>query len=41
MRGTTLTGDGSHAGVVGTTFTAAQRQHADFINDYYDVALTR
>jgi predicted alpha-1,6-mannanase (GH76 family) len=33
---TKLTGDSSHAGVIGTTFTAAQRQHAQFINDYYD-----
>ena len=31
-----LTGDGSQAGVLGTTFTATQRQHAGFINDYYD-----
>jgi predicted alpha-1,6-mannanase (GH76 family) len=31
-----LTGDGSHTGVLGTTFTATQRQHAGFINDYYD-----
>jgi len=36
IRYTKLTGDGSHAGVIGTTFTAAQRQHANFINDYYD-----
>jgi predicted alpha-1,6-mannanase (GH76 family) len=33
---TKLTGDGSYAGVVGTTFTAAQRQHAGFINGFYD-----
>ena len=33
---TTLTGDGTHAGVVETTFTAARRQHANFVNDYYD-----
>jgi len=36
IRYTKLTGDSSQAGVVGTTFTAARRQHADFINDYYD-----
>ena len=36
IRYTELTGDGSQAGVIGTTFTAARRQHADFINDYYD-----
>jgi predicted alpha-1,6-mannanase (GH76 family) len=33
---TKLTGDGTHAGVIGTTFTAARRRHADFINNYYD-----
>jgi len=33
---TKLTGDGTHAGVIGTTFTAARRKHADFINNYYD-----
>jgi predicted alpha-1,6-mannanase (GH76 family) len=33
---TKLTGDGTHAGVIGTTFTGGRRQHADFINDYYD-----
>jgi Glycosyl hydrolase family 76 len=31
-----LTGDDSHAGVISTTFTAAQRQHAGFVNTYYD-----
>jgi predicted alpha-1,6-mannanase (GH76 family) len=31
-----LTGDGGHAGVITTTFTAAQRQHAGFVNDFYD-----
>jgi predicted alpha-1,6-mannanase (GH76 family) len=36
IRYTKLTGDGSQAGVIATTFTAARRQHADFINDYYD-----
>jgi predicted alpha-1,6-mannanase (GH76 family) len=33
---TKLTGDTSYEGVISTTFTAAQRQHASFINDYYD-----
>jgi predicted alpha-1,6-mannanase (GH76 family) len=36
IRYTKLTGDGSHAGVITTTFTAAQRQHAGFVNTYYD-----
>jgi predicted alpha-1,6-mannanase (GH76 family) len=36
VRYTKLTGDGSQAGVIGTTFTAAQRQHANFINNFYD-----
>ena len=36
IRYTKLTGDSRHAGVIGTTFAAAQRQHAQFINDYYD-----
>ena len=36
IRYTKLTGDGSQAGVIGTTFTGTQRQHAGFINDYYD-----
>jgi predicted alpha-1,6-mannanase (GH76 family) len=31
-----LTGDSSYAGSVATTFAAAQRQHANFINNYYD-----
>jgi hypothetical protein len=31
-----LTGDGSHAGVIATTFTAAQRQHAGFVNGFCD-----
>ena len=31
-----LTGDSSHDGCLATTFAAAQRQHAGFINDYYD-----
>ena len=31
-----LTGGDSHAGVISTTFTAAQRQHARFVNTYYD-----
>jgi predicted alpha-1,6-mannanase (GH76 family) len=33
---TKLTGDGTHAGVIETTFTTARRRHADFINNYYD-----
>lgn len=33
---TKLSGDGTHADVIGTTFTAAQRQHAGFINSYFD-----
>jgi predicted alpha-1,6-mannanase (GH76 family) len=33
---TKLTGDDRHAHVIGTTFTAAQRTHARFINPYYD-----
>jgi predicted alpha-1,6-mannanase (GH76 family) len=33
---TKLTGDAAHAAVIGTTFTAAQRQHAAFVNSYYD-----
>ena len=33
---TKLTGDGTHAGVIETTFTAARRRHANFINNYYD-----
>ena len=36
VRYTQYTGDRSHAGVIETTFTAAQKQHADFVNDYYD-----
>jgi predicted alpha-1,6-mannanase (GH76 family) len=36
IRYTKLTGDASQAGVIAATFTAAQRQHADFVNDYYD-----
>jgi predicted alpha-1,6-mannanase (GH76 family) len=36
IRYTKLTGDGSHNGCIATTFAAAQRQHPDFINDYYD-----
>ena len=31
-----LTGDLSYQHIIGTTFTAAQHQHAGFINDYYD-----
>ena len=33
---TKLTGDGAHAAVIAATFTAARRQHADFVNSYYD-----
>jgi predicted alpha-1,6-mannanase (GH76 family) len=33
---TKLTGDTAYESVIGTTFTAAQRQHASFINDFYD-----
>lgn len=36
IRYSKLTGDGRHAGVISTTFTAAQRQHANFVNTYYD-----
>jgi predicted alpha-1,6-mannanase (GH76 family) len=36
IRYTKLTGDQSHAGVIGTTFTAAQRTHAGFVNTFYD-----
>jgi predicted alpha-1,6-mannanase (GH76 family) len=33
---TSVTGDHSHAGCIAETFTAAQRRHAGFINDYFD-----
>jgi predicted alpha-1,6-mannanase (GH76 family) len=33
---TQRTGDRTHAGVIETTFTAAQRSHTDFVNRYYD-----
>ncbi|HUY49899.1 MAG TPA: glycoside hydrolase family 76 protein [Streptosporangiaceae bacterium] len=33
---TQQTGDRTHAGAIETTFTAARRRHADFINSYYD-----
>jgi predicted alpha-1,6-mannanase (GH76 family) len=33
---TKITGDTTYESVIGTTFAAAQRQHANFINDYYD-----
>jgi predicted alpha-1,6-mannanase (GH76 family) len=36
IRYTKLTGDDSHHGCLAATFAAAQRQHANFINDYYD-----
>jgi predicted alpha-1,6-mannanase (GH76 family) len=31
-----LTGDSSYDGYIAATFAAAQRQHADFINNFYD-----
>jgi len=36
IRYSKLTGDSSHDECIGVTFGAAQRQHANFINDYYD-----
>ena len=33
---TKLTGDTTYEGVIATTFEAAQHQHANFVNDYYD-----
>jgi predicted alpha-1,6-mannanase (GH76 family) len=36
IRYTKLTGDQSHAGVIATTFTAARKTHAGFMNTYYD-----
>jgi predicted alpha-1,6-mannanase (GH76 family) len=33
---TQRTGDLAHAGVIATTFRAARRRHASFINSYYD-----
>jgi predicted alpha-1,6-mannanase (GH76 family) len=36
LRYTRLTGDDRHAGVIATTFAAARRKHADFVNDFYD-----
>jgi predicted alpha-1,6-mannanase (GH76 family) len=36
IRYTQCTGDRTYAGIVESTFLAAQRQHANFINDYYD-----
>ena len=33
---TQRTGDRTYLGTIGTTFTAAQRQHAGFVNDFYD-----
>jgi predicted alpha-1,6-mannanase (GH76 family) len=33
---TKLTGDDRYTAVIGTTFTAAQRRHAGFINSFYD-----
>ena len=35
-RYTRCTGDRTYEGIIQTTFTAAQRQHANFINNYYD-----
>jgi len=35
-RYTRFTGDRTYEGVIQTTFTAAQRQHANFINNFYD-----
>jgi predicted alpha-1,6-mannanase (GH76 family) len=36
IRYTKVTGDSSHDGCIAATFAAAQRQRANFINDYYD-----
>jgi predicted alpha-1,6-mannanase (GH76 family) len=36
IRYTKLTGDQSHASVIATTFAAAAKTHAGFINTYYD-----
>jgi predicted alpha-1,6-mannanase (GH76 family) len=36
IRYTQCTGDRTYEGIIQTTFTAAQRQHANFINDFYD-----
>jgi predicted alpha-1,6-mannanase (GH76 family) len=36
IRYTRLTGDDSHGGCIAATFAAAQRQHVNFINAYYD-----
>jgi predicted alpha-1,6-mannanase (GH76 family) len=35
-RYTQYTGDHTYAGIIQTTFTAARRQHANFINNFYD-----
>jgi predicted alpha-1,6-mannanase (GH76 family) len=36
IRYTELSGDDSYRGCLAATFAAAQRQHADFVNEYYD-----
>jgi predicted alpha-1,6-mannanase (GH76 family) len=36
IRYTRHTGDTAHAGIIATTFTAAGRQHADFVNWFFD-----
>jgi len=36
IRYTRYTGDTAHAGIIATTFTAARRQHPDFVNWFYD-----
>ena len=36
IRYTKWTGDTTYQGTIQTTFTAAQKQHANFINNYYD-----
>jgi predicted alpha-1,6-mannanase (GH76 family) len=35
-RYTRFTGDRTYEGIIQTTFTAAQRQHANFVNNFYD-----
>ena len=36
IRYTRHTGDMAHEGIIATTFTAARRQHADFVNWFFD-----
>jgi predicted alpha-1,6-mannanase (GH76 family) len=36
IRYTRHTGDPAHTGIIATTFTAARRQHADFVNWFFD-----